>query len=147
MKLNTTNLTNVFMECLFTEEEALNSELISKSLIVEGVNLKVGFHPNRIKQNTDNIISMLNCLPDKFLLGGEGGGASFLDMVMDENNDDWTSLHADVDKLITLGLAINYVSFLVPRKMWEILPGGLPYVVVNNLKSVRKKKLIKINEK
>lgn len=77
MKLTTENVTKVFMECLFTDEEAQDTTLTARALVVEGVNLKVGFHPGRIKQNKENIISMLNCLPDNFK-AEIGGGWSLM---------------------------------------------------------------------
>jgi len=146
MKLTTDNVTKIFMECLFTDNETQDTALISRALVVEGVNLKIGFHPGRIKQNRENIISMLNCLPNSFKAEG-GGGMSFLNMMEDENGEQWTGLHQEMDKLVTLGLAITKLSFLMTREMWKILPGGMPYIVIKNLKTERKEKLDKINEK
>lgn len=146
MKLSAENVNNVFANCLFTEEETQDVALISRALVVEGVHLKVGYHPNRIQQNRENIISMLNCLPNSFKPEG-GGGMSFLNMMEDKDDKQWTGLHQEMDKLVTLGLATQKLSFLMPREMWKVLPGGMPYVVVKNLKMERKEKLDKINIK
>jgi len=149
MKLTVDNVTKIFVSCLFTEEEAQYSEITTKALVVEGVNLKVGFHPERIKQNRKNIISMLDCLSDNFK-AEKGGGYSFLNMIDDKNGEQWTvidGVHSEVDKLVTLGLAIGKLSYLMPKEMWKILPGGMPYLVVKNLKMERKEKLKKIEEK
>jgi hypothetical protein len=35
-----------------------------------------------------------------------------------------------MDELVCLGLAIGRIAFLMPREMWEMLPGGMPYIVV-----------------
>jgi hypothetical protein len=35
-----------------------------------------------------------------------------------------------MDQLFTLGIAIEKVSFQLPREMWNVLPGGMPYLVV-----------------
>jgi len=146
MKLTVENVNSVFTNCLFTEDETQDTVLISRALVVEGVHLKVGYHPNRIQQNRENIISMLNCLPDSFKPEG-GGGMSFLNMMEDKDGEQWTGLHQEMDKLVTLGLATQKLGFLMPREMWKVLPGGMPYVVVKNLKMERKEKLDKINEK
>lgn len=146
MKLSAENVNNVFTNCLFTEEETQDVALISRALVVEGVYLKVGYHPNRIQQNRENIISMLNCLPNSFKPEG-GGGMSFLNMMEDKDGEQWTGLHQEMDKLVTLGLATQKLSFLMPREIWKVLPGGMPYVVVKNLKMERKEKLDKINIK
>lgn len=145
MKLTTENVSNVFTNCLFTEFESEDSVLLSKALISEGVNLKVGFHPDRIKQNKENIISMLDCLPDAFK-SGKGGGWSFLNMIEDKNGVQWTSLHAEVDKLLTLGVAVDVMTFLMPRDSWKLFPGGVPYLVITNLRELRKEKLEKIEK-
>jgi len=69
-------------------------------------------------------------LPDEFHTG-KGGGWSFLDACNDRNGAQWTSLHRTMDQLVCLGHAIGAVSFCLPREMWKILPGGMPYFVVD----------------
>lgn len=145
MELNTENVSSVFTNCLFTDDETADPAMMARALIVDGVSLKVGFHPGRIKENSKHIKSMLDCLPDSFK-SDSGGGMSFLNAIEDNNGVQWTSLHTEVDKLVILGLATFNITFLMPREMWKILPGGMPYLVVNSLKQIRKKKMEKIEK-
>ena len=68
----------------------------------------------------------------KILEKDNGGGWSFLNMCVDKDGNQWTGFHEIVDKLLMLGIAIGKMSFLLPKQMWSILPGGMPYVVVND---------------
>ena len=42
----------------------------------------------------------------------------------------WTGFHQTMDELVCLGLAIEKLSYLMPREYWKILPGGMPYLVI-----------------
>jgi len=89
----------------------------------------VGFHPDRIKDNENNISSMLSELSDDFMKN-KGGGMSFLKMCDDKNDNQWTHLHKTMEQLVLLGLSIDKVSYLMPREMWAAFPGGMPYIVI-----------------
>ena len=39
-------------------------------------------------------------------------------------------MYSNVDQLVCLGNAIGKVKFLMPRDMWPILPGGMPYIAI-----------------
>ena len=36
----------------------------------------------------------------------------------------------DADRLMMLGMAIGKVKYLLPRNLWFILPGGVPYYCI-----------------
>jgi hypothetical protein len=36
-----------------------------------------------------------------------------------------------MEKLCILGLATNMMRWCAPRNLWAILPGGMPYLVVD----------------
>lgn len=118
------NVNDTFVYCLFEK-----GENIVDPLIAEGVNVKAGFHRERLKEATPTIEAMLIQLPDSFKKS-IGGGMSFLNMSMDKNNQQWTSTQAICDQLVMLGAAIGKVEFKTPREQWNILPGGVPYIVV-----------------
>jgi len=122
MKLTAENVHNTFMECLFNDGEPTEGYKLG-----EGVNTKVGFHPDRLAQKEADIISMLNDLPSDFKTSG-GGGTSFLSMCQDKDGIQWADLHQTMDELVCLGRAIGKVSFPMPKEMWDILPGGMPYI-------------------
>jgi hypothetical protein len=72
---------------------------------------------------------MLLQLPDKFM-AGSGDGFSFLGGCETKTGELWGQ-HHDVEMLLCLGMALGMVKCLVPRDMWKVLPGGLPYYVVD----------------
>ena len=124
MKLAADNVQDVFTYCLFKEQE--NTENMVKA---EGVLRDFGFHPQRLKEREDDIISMLNYLPDPFH-EDKGGGWTFLNACNDKDDNQWANLHTTMEQLFVLGIAIGKVKSLMPKDMWKNLPGGMPYYVV-----------------
>lgn len=125
MKLTAENVNKTFLECMFIEGESTENYVLG-----QGVINNIGFHPDRLKQNESNVIEMLNQLPEEFKKSG-GGGMSFLNMCNDKDGNQWSDLHATMDQLVTLGISLKKVSFLMPREMWQVLPGGMPYIVIH----------------
>lgn len=125
MQLTAENVHNTLMECLFHDGEDTSAHIIG-----EGIQKKVGFHPERLESHRDNITAMLNELPEPFH-AATGGGWTFLNACNDKNGNQWTGLHATVDELVMLGNAIGKLKFLMPREMWSMFPGGMPYMVIN----------------
>lgn len=126
MQLTAVNVKNVLLECLFNDGEDTTQHVIG-----EGIKNTVGFHPDRLKDNTENIISMLSELPNQFKQSG-GGGWTFLNACNTKDGIQWADLHQSIDELIILGNAIGKVSFQFPREMWKNLPGGMPYFIVKD---------------
>jgi len=125
MNLTAEKVNSTFLSCLFKEGENTETHIIG-----EGVMKKVEFNPERLKEKESVIIEMLNDLPDSFKATG-GGGMSFLNMCQDKEDNQWTGFHQTMDELVCLGNAIGKLSFLMPKEMWSILPGGMPYLVVS----------------
>ena len=50
MELNSKNVSSIFTECLFTDQETFDKSITDSAIVVEGVNLKVGFHPDRLQK-------------------------------------------------------------------------------------------------
>ena len=72
---------------------------------------------------------MLSNLPASFQKES-GGGMSFLKACEDSEGNQWTGLHKIMDQLFLLGQAAGLVKCLMPREVWGMLPGGVPYYVV-----------------
>lgn len=125
MELTSENVVETVKACLFETEP----EDASKAVIVEGVVGKFGFDPERLKAKETDIVSMLQQLPKEFQQGS-GGGYSFLGACNRADGVQWTGLHARMDELFCLGLAVGKVKACLPRAMWSVLPGGVPYYVV-----------------
>lgn len=92
---------------------------------------KVKFDSAKVEENSDAIAALLLDLPDQFMESG-GGGWSFLNACMDRDDNQWTGLHLTMGKLFALGQAAGMVTCQMPREMWDLLPGGMPYYVVND---------------
>lgn len=131
MKLTAENVTSVFMDSLFREEElgADGKPIDIVPIKVVGVRHYIGFHPERCRGHEQDVRQMLACLDNSFKTTG-GCGMSFLRMCEDNAGNEWTGDHAVMDQLVCLGIALDLVT-LTPRELNEMLPGGMPYVTVN----------------
>jgi len=125
MKLTSENVELVFKECLFKDGENTSDPKIS-----EGIQINVGFHKERLNQHRKDISEMLSMLPATFHKDG-GGGMSFLNACDDSNGNQWTGMQQIMEQLFLLGQAIGKVKSLMPKYMWNALPGGVPYYVVD----------------
>ncbi len=124
MKLTAENVSNTIKDCLFK-----GGETHINPVIAEGFMMKFGFNPDRLKSHEQDIIDMLTDLPIEFQRTG-GGGMSFLNACMTKDGQQWGE-HSNIDELVCLGMAIGKASFPLPRDMWAVLPGAMPYIVVN----------------
>ncbi|MCK5285925.1 MAG: hypothetical protein KAJ58_01715 [Candidatus Pacebacteria bacterium] len=117
---------SIFMDCIFKSGESVGSYVPA-----QGIHSSVGFHPRRIIEYQNEIIEMLDELPDKFR---EIEGAPFKDAYYDKNGKQWTCIGTMMEQLFQLGLAIGKVSFQNSREVWPLLPGGLPrYRILDEL--------------
>ncbi len=131
MKSTSENVENIFVTCLLDKDDTINAlENPNDAIKVEGIMSNVGFHPDRIKEHTDDIVSMLDDLPNEFMADG-GGGWSFLNACNDKDGNQWTDLHMRMEQLFMLGMAAGKAKYTLPKEMWNVLPGGMPYVVIN----------------
>lgn len=123
LKLTSENVEEVLLDCLFHEDEDK-----SNRIEVEGILNSFGFHPQRLEQHKQDIASMLKQLPTEFHEKG-GGGWSFLNAYMTNTGEQWGE-HADIEKLLCLGIATKQAKILLSREMWTAFPGGMPYFIV-----------------
>ena len=101
-------------------------------LIVEGILHKFEFDPKQITRHEQEIGEMLDQLPLEFHADCDGGGAgmSFLQACVDKHGNQWGE-HVVMEGLFALGIATGRVSFSLPREMWPLLPGSMPYFTIN----------------
>ena len=128
MQLTPHNVEKIFLNCLFDKKED-SQENTKNAIFVEGIISDFGFNPKKIELHKNEIIELLSHLPDKFKQSF-GGGWSFPNACETDTGKQWTGLHRNMEQLFALGLAINKVKCLMPKNMWKILPGGMPYYVV-----------------
>ena len=124
-KLNSQKVEQTFRDCLFKDGEDTTNHIMA-----EGIMTNVGFHPDRLESHKPTIEEMLAELPKEFN-EATGGGWSFLNACNDKNGDQWTGLHQTMEQLFLLGIAMGKVKIQLPREMWSVLPGGMPYLVVD----------------
>ena len=123
--LTSEKVESIFIDCLFKDYE-------DKTTFVkaEGIMMTCGFHPDRLQGHKEEIAGLLAELPDDYKVIG-GGGMSFLNACYDKHGNQWTSFHRTMDQLFMLGMAIGKVSCLLPREMWDALPGSMPYYSIS----------------
>lgn len=74
MKLNPMTVESIFKDCLFADSEIVDGTPIGEYTKVEGISMKVGFHTGRLNSHKQEIIELLDELPDAFKeeVGGAG---------------------------------------------------------------------------
>lgn len=130
MELTPENVETVLLDCLYAEEP----DDVSEPIIVTGLTFKLAFDPAKIQSHLLEIHSMLMQLPDDFMASG-GGGMTFLAMNVRNDGVQWGQ-HRDMEKLVLLGLAINMITFPLPREYWPSLPGNVPYILIKDVEIV-----------
>lgn len=123
--LTTYAVEKIFVECLTNDYNPNKIECTP-------VTYRCVFDKSKIEENKDKILELLMNLRKEFRQS-EGGGYSFLAACDNIDGDQWTGKHLTMEKLFALGIAANLVDTLVPREMWNALPGGMPYFIIKNV--------------
>ncbi len=126
-------VSQAFMDCLFRGAELITEQLDRRApddaKIVKAVRGKFAFHPERLEAHRCEVVEWLNELPPQFQKQS-GGGWTFLNACETRDGQQWGE-HQNMNELLALGIALGYCTFLLPRDMWESLPGGMPYIVID----------------
>lgn len=124
--LNPTHVEQVFNACL------ANGAKSHPTITVVGIAHTAHFAQDKLTAHHEEIAGMLAQLPNQFVShdAGGGGGWSFLNACMDRDARQWTGLHLTIEKLVLLGIGTGQVEWCLPREMWKVLPGEMPYFVV-----------------
>ena len=128
-KLTPDNVHKILRDCLYAGGEAAKGEPPAGAVIASGIVNNYGFDPERLGRHEVEIKSMLAQLPEQFHKGS-GDGWSFLNACTNRDGEQWTGEHRTMEALFCLGLGIGAVKELLPREMWSVLPGGVPYYMV-----------------
>jgi hypothetical protein len=107
----------------------LMMDCIGGKIVVQGIVRSFGFDEAKITEHKEEIRALLQEMPDEFQ-HSKGGGMSFLNLCLDKNGEQWAE-QSTMEALVALGVAAGMASFPLPRDMWSILPGGVPYVTFN----------------
>lgn len=136
-KLTSENVQKTLMDCFFTEEEIQTlgeEELKKKAIMVEGITNIFGLNPDRLEQAVPTILEYVKQLHPNFMEEGEGGGWSFLNLPFDKDGVQWGE-HMNAEQLYVLANAAGLAKFCMPRDMWKIFPGEMPYIVFRTEKT------------
>lgn len=126
LHLTAGNVEHIFFECL---NESMSDK--NDAITVQGIQITPAFNPERIAARRDDIISMLDELPDPFHVGS-GDGWTFLNMCIGRNGEQWTDLHRTCDYLLCLGIGIGAIEYTIKqRDLWRMFPGEMPYITIN----------------
>lgn len=113
----------ILFDCFLNENEIKNDKPAISFIKVTGIVRNFGFSPDRIsshKQEIKEMLDQIENLPE---------GISFLNfgMCKDLGGQLWGG-HINYEQLVVLGIAAGYLFYLLPKDMWSIFPGGVPYI-------------------
>lgn len=109
-----------FRESLFKEGEDTTS-----CVKVEGLVRNFGFHPQRLEEHRELVVTLLEQLPPEFKQG-----YTFLNICMTKDGEQWTGEQPVCELLVCMAIGLKLMEYCMPRDLWFILPGGVPYVMV-----------------
>jgi len=115
------------LDCLYDgDKELVDGKPPENAVLVEGIVRKFGFHPERLESHRQEVKDILNQMPDSFHKD-KGGGWSFLNLCMTKDGQHWGE-HPSMEALVALAVGLGMASYCLPRAMWSLFPGGMPYI-------------------
>jgi hypothetical protein len=117
----------IFSDCIWESEGLIDPD---KNIEVAGILHTFGFNKDKVEEHREEITKCLDQLPDEFKKSG-GGGWTFLNACNTKDGEQWTGLHLVMEQLFCLGMAIDLVKYTLPREMWSIFPGSMPYMIID----------------
>jgi hypothetical protein len=117
----------IWNACFFVDAMDRPEDLVR----VDGIITSVPFSRTRVGNHAAEIKVLLLELPEQFRRSA-GGGWTFLNACTDRRGRFWTGEHTAMEQLVLLGVAAGLVSWTLPRDLWSILPGGMPYLRVED---------------
>lgn len=105
-------------------------------IAVEGITATIAMDPAKLEAHRAEIRSLVDSLPIAFHETG-GRAQSFLQMCMDSSGNQWTAFHRDCEKLFLMAAGLRMARFWLPRNLWELLPGGMPYITILKKEAVK----------
>lgn len=112
---------------LFDMKELDDGKAPEGAVMVDGCVRSFGFHPERLERVRPKVVALIReVVQDAFMKGG-GEGWSMLNLAEDREGNVWGG-QRDADDLLCLAIGLKMAGFCMPRSMWSMLPGGMPYV-------------------
>lgn len=96
----------------------------SECQVFEGILGDVVVNIPLVMQYQDEISEYLEQMHPNFKEGW-----TFLSFcVLSDGDTLWTDSQYIMSQLVLLGLAIQRIEYCIPKKFWDALPGGMPYL-------------------
>jgi hypothetical protein len=145
MTIDAGRLEDIIRDCLLTEAEVAElghdpdldvehymalPESERPFIAIEGIVNSYVFSPGALDTHRDEVREMLDQLPDNFRVTG-GGGWSFLNMCQTSDGELWGE-HRNVEQLAVLAIALKLGKWALPKSMWPMLPGQMPYFIYDD---------------
>lgn len=102
-------------------------------LTVESGGEPIPLDKAKLESHQTEIARILLEQDPKFFKHSEAGGYTFLQLPFDGKGNHWCEQPTAL-KLCILGLGLGLVEYLLPREVWSALPGGVPYLAIENKK-------------
>ena len=117
---NMSELTSkAFMDCLFKEGEDTTNYVK-----VEGLTCTFRLHPQRLEEKRELVTALLSKLPANYKEGW-----TFLNLCTTKDGKQWADQRV-CEQLMVMAIGLGMMKYCMPRTMWAILPGGVPYLII-----------------
>ena len=130
MMIDSQKVGEMVLESQWTTDLDNAEELPENALKVPGITGYYLFDKRKLESHRKQIIEWLNELPDEFHKD-KGGGWSFLNACNTKDGVQWTDFHLRMEQLFAMAFGLELARFQLPREMWTMFPGGMPYIVVD----------------
>lgn len=112
-------------------EAILMDSLSPTGVLVQGVMRTFGIDLDKLEKHRQTYKDWIAQLPTEFLSEKEGGGGgySMLNLCVTKDGELWTGMQSTTDLLFVGAAALGLATYLMPREMWRMLPGSMPYMV------------------
>lgn len=129
--LSATRVEEIYRNCLSANIDVFDGLTHRPVQVDDILGNKVDLDTGKLAIHRKEITAMLNELPKEFHQF-TGGGWSFLQSCYDKDGNQWTGSHKIMNMLFMLGMGIGKVEYLLPRDLWNTLPGCMPYLVIDS---------------
>lgn len=98
---------------------------------VAGSRFLCRFDPDKLREHRSDIAQLVAQLPLEFQPYPRGGGGwSMLNACVRQDGVQWCDFQQIADILACLAIAAGEAKWLFKRYLWNVLPGGMPYLLV-----------------
>ncbi len=129
MKLTVENVSKVFKACMYETAPASVEDIPHGSIIAEGIFDNHVFDPKRVEKQRDNIKDLIGQLSNQ-AVEGEAVVVSFMDLPITSNGRQWGE-QVNAEQLMVIGIAAEYIKYVLPSDQWSNLPGGMPMLILS----------------